>query len=318
MATVFISDRIPAVATQTLQAAGLTVKQYDGVGLITPTALAAGVHDADFLISTLSTQVTKTIIDQAPQLRLIANYGAGFNNVDVGAAKAAGIPVTNTPAVSTTAVAEVTLGLMLAASHRIVEGDQLMRTTGFAGWQPLFFLGHELAGKTLGIEGLGSIGQAVAKRALAFGMTISYTQRHQAAPEVEAELHAQFVDFSTLVATSDFVSLHVPFVPANHHQFDAAVFKQMKPTAWLINAARGPIVDEAALVTALQNGDIAGAALDVYEHEPVVEAALKTLKNVILTPHIGNATVEARDAMAQIAATNVIKVLTGEPVQAVN
>ncbi|MCG4282982.1 NAD(P)-dependent oxidoreductase, partial [Lacticaseibacillus saniviri] len=151
-----------------------------------------------------------------------------------------------------------------------------------------------------------------------FGMQVNYTQRHQLAADKEAELAVHFVDFDTIVSDSDFISLHIPLTPESQHEFNADVFKRMKSTAWLINAARGPIVDEAALVTALQNGDIAGAALDVYEHEPEVEPALKTMKNVILTPHIGNATVEARDQMAMIVANNVIKTLNGEAITTVN
>lgn len=318
MAKVFISDRIPTAAADTLKQAGLTVSAYDGDGLISHAELVKQVADVDFLIATLSTQVDADVIAAAPNLKLIANYGAGFNNIDIDAATARHIGVTNTPAVSTNAVAELTLGLMLAASHRIVEGDQLMRTEGFDGWQPLFFLGHELRGKTLGIVGLGSIGQAVAKLAVAFGMQVNYTQRHQLAADKEAELAVHFVDFDTIVSDSDFISLHIPLTPESQHEFNADVFKRMKSTAWLINAARGPIVDEAALVTALQNGDIAGAALDVYEHEPEVEPALKTMKNVILTPHIGNATVEARDQMAMIVANNVIKTMNGEAITTVN
>lgn len=318
MPKVFISDRIPEVAAETLTKAGFAVDQYQGTGLITETALASGTRDADFLIATLSTQVTKAVIDQAPHLKLIANYGAGFNNIDVAAATARHIPVTNTPAVSTTAVAEVTLGLMLALSHRIVEGDQLMHGPGFDGWQPLFFLGHELAGKTLGIVGAGHIGQAVAKRAAAFDMKILYTQHHQLPAATEQALGATYVPFAQLVAESDLITLHAPQTAENFHQFNAATFKQMKPTALLINAARGPIIDEAALADALAAGELAGAALDVYEHEPQVEPRLTTMKNVILTPHIGNATVEARDAMAMICANNVIKVSRGEPVTPVN
>lgn len=318
MAKVFISDRIPDAAATALTEAGFSVDQYQGRGLISEAELAASTRNADFLIATLSTQVTKTVIDQAPNLKLIANYGAGFNNIDVAAASARHIPVTNTPAVSTTAVAEVTLGLMLALSHRIVEGDQLMRATGFDGWQPLFFLGHELAGKTLGIVGAGHIGQAVAKRAAAFDMKILYTQRHQLPAATEQALDATFVPFDQLITQADVITLHAPQTAENFHQFNAGTFNAMKNTALLINAARGPIIDEAALADALAAGDIAGAALDVYEHEPQVEPRLKTMTNVILTPHIGNATVEARDAMAMICAENVIKVSRGEAITPVN
>jgi D-3-phosphoglycerate dehydrogenase len=315
---VFITDPIPELAMKQLTDAGFTVRQHPGSAPITKSELLASVSDVDYLVTSLSTNVDADVIAAAPQLKLIANYGAGYNNIDTVAAAHRGIAVTNTPAVSTESVAELTLGLILALSHRVVEGDQLMRTTGFAGWQPLFFLGHEIAGKRLGIVGMGSIGRAVAQRARALGMEILYWQRHRLAPSDEQAAGAHFSELDELLAASDFVTLHVPIVPSSRHLIDAEALARMKDSAYLINAARGPVVDEAALASALESGSIAGAALDVYEREPEPEPALKGMKNVILTPHIGNATVEARNAMAQIVVNNIVKQSRGEKINTVN
>ncbi|MFD0896325.1 2-hydroxyacid dehydrogenase family protein [Loigolactobacillus binensis] len=306
MSKVFLSAKLPAATTKILTDHGLTVSVYAGEGLISHAELLKSVVDVDYLITPLSTQVDAAVIDAAPKLKLIANFGAGFNNIDAAYAKTKGIQVTNTPAVSTNSVAEVTVGLMLALSHRIVEGDAQMRTSGFPGWAPLYFLGSEIAGKTLGIVGFGNIGREVARKARALAVNVQYWQPHRLTDPEERSLGVQYVEFADLVQTSDFISINAPQKPDNHHQFSAAVFKEMKATAFLINVGRGPIVDEAALLTALQQGVIGGAALDVYEHEPQVTAGLEKLNNVILTPHIGNATVEARAAMGTIVANNVV------------
>lgn len=319
MANVFITAAIPQAALKVLQNAGLNVESYTGSDLITKDELIKKVAGKDYLITPLSTQVDQDVIDADPQLKLIANYGAGFNNIDVKYAREKNIPVTNTPKVSTTSTAEVTTGLIISLSHRIVEGDKLMRTTGFAGWAPLFFLGHELAGKTLGIFGMGQIGQAVAERMAAFDMKIIYTQRHQLTPEIEQKLNAKFVSMEELIKQSDVLTLHAPLTPETKNILGTEQFKQMKNSAYLINASRGPVIDEGALLTALQNHELAGAALDVYEKEPEVAAGFKKLDNVILTPHIGNATVEARDAMANIVANNVVLMNQGKaPLYVVN
>jgi len=306
MANVLITAAIPQAALDILQNAGLNVESYTGDGLITKAELLKQIIGKDYLITPLSTQVDQEVIDADPQLKLIANFGAGFNNIDVKYARQKSIPVTNTPKVSTTSTAEVTTGLIISLAHRIVEGDKVMRTTGFAGWAPLFFLGHELAGKTLGIFGMGQIGQAVAKRMAAFDMKIIYNQRHQLSPELELSLNAKFVSMADLISQSDVITLHAPLTPETKHSFGAEQFKQMKNSACLINASRGPVIDEGALLKALQNHELAGAALDVYEKEPQVADGFKKLDNVILTPHIGNATIEARDAMASIVAKNVV------------
>ena len=301
MAKVYISAALPKSANAALQKAGVDFEAYTGSGLITESDLQTHLAHTEVLITALSTPVTAATLAKAPHLKLIANYGAGFNNI-----------VTNTPKVSTTSTAEVTVALILAVLHRVTEGDRLMRGAGFAGWAPTFFLGHELAGKTVGIIGMGQIGQAVAKRVHAFDAKILYTQRHQLTSATEQTLGATFTDQATLLRESDIVTLHLPLVPATHHLLDAQAMATMKPTAYLINAARGPLIDETALLQQLQAHKLAGAALDVYEAEPHVSSGLKALDNVVLTPHIGNATVEARDAMAKIVTDNTLAILAGK------
>jgi len=312
MTKVYLTAQFPEVALKQLRDNHLDVESYTGDGLISHEELLAKAATADFLITTLSTFVDQEIIDAAPKLKLIANFGAGFNNIDSAYAKEKGILVTNTPKVSTNSVAELTLSLILALSHRMVEGDQQMRTVGFPGWAPLYFLGHEITGKTLGIFGLGSIGSEVARKAGSLGMKVSYFSPHRLASADEAALNVTYQSFDDLVKSSDFISVNAPLTPETKHQFNAETFKQMKSTAAIINVGRGPILDEAALLQALQAKEIGGAALDVYENEPQVDHGFTTLKNVILTPHIGNATVEARNAMADIVAGNVVLMAKGQ------
>lgn len=311
MATVYVSAELPKVATDILEQSGIDYEVYQGAGLISKEELMRQIHDTQVLITPLSTNVDADVLNAAPQLKLIANFGAGFNNIDVKLARQKNIDVTNTPFVSSTATAELTCGLIITLMRRIAEGDHVMRTTGFDGWAPLFFLGHELAGKTLGIIGLGGIGQEVAKRMHAFGMKIIYSQRHPVSPEIEAQCSAEFVSFDELLANADVITLHCPLNDGTFHMIDEPQLSKMKDSAMLINCARGPIINEAAVLDALKNKQISGAALDVYEKEPAVDDVFKKLSNVVLTPHIGNATLEARDAMAQIVATNAVAALNG-------
>lgn len=306
MSKVFIARAIPEHALEILKDANLSVDMFNGEKLIDQDTLIQKVKDSDYLITPLSTQVDQTVIDAAPKLKLIANFGAGTNNIDTAYAAKKHIPVTNTPFVSSVSTAEVTTALIISLMHRVVEGDRLMRDQGFNGWAPLFFLGHELSGKTLGIIGMGQIGREVAKRMHAFDMPILYTQRHQLPKSLEVQLGAKFVTKEELLKNSDVITIHIPYLPATHHYLGAYELTAMKNSAILINAARGPIIDEQALLQALNSHQLAGAALDVYENEPHVDDGFKKLKNVILTPHIGNATVEARNAMAEIVAQNVI------------
>ncbi|MCS4486039.1 2-hydroxyacid dehydrogenase family protein [Staphylococcus americanisciuri] len=310
MKKVFVAGPIPEAGLELLQA-HFEVDVYDGQGIIDKETLKQGVSDAFGLVSLLSTEVDQEVIDSGKNLEFIANYGAGFNNVDVDYARQQGISVSNTPKASTNATAELTMGILLAVARRIPEGDQLMRHEGFNGWAPLFFRGREVSGKTIGIIGLGEIGSAVARRAKGFDMSILYTGPNRK-EQREQELDATYVDLETLLKQADFVVINAAYNPALHHMIDAEQLALMKSTAYLINAARGPIVHEQALLEALQNKTIEGAALDVYEFEPEITEGLKALNNVVITPHIGNATYEARDMMAKIVAQNLIKQSQGE------
>ncbi|WP_088071383.1 2-hydroxyacid dehydrogenase family protein [Gottfriedia luciferensis] len=311
MARILVTGKIPEIAEQLLKNHDVTV--YDNEKLITEDELCELVGEVDAILSLLSTPISKKVIDAAKNVKIIANYGAGFNNIDVSYATSKGIHVTNTPFVSTDATAELTFAILLAVSRRIVEGDELCRKRGFDGWAPLFFRGTEVSGKTLGIFGFGNIGQAVAKRARAFNMKIIYHQPRQLSKEFEQELNANYVSFEELIKASDYITLHCPYKPELHHLFGKDEFSKMKDTAYFINAARGPLVNEQELVNALKNGAISGAALDVFEFEPEITEELKSLSNVVLTPHIGNATYETRDAMSEVAAKNIIEIVAGRP-----
>lgn len=311
MAKILVAGEIPQKGLDLLSKDHV-VEVFAGEKLITEAELKERIKDKDALLSLLSTPVTKEVIDQAPQLKIIANYGAGFNNIDFDYAAAKGIPTTNTPIASTAATADLTLSLLLAAARRVVEGDEVCRTVGFNGWAPLYFRGREVSGKTIGIVGFGQIGQAVAKRAAAFDMKVLYTSPNRKSPEVENALNATYVSFDELVAESDFITINCSYNPTMKHMFSTSQFEMMKSTAYLINCARGPIVDEVALIKALEEKQIEGAGIDVFEFEPEIGEGLKKLKNVVLTPHIGNATFEARDAMAEMASENIVKVLNGE------
>lgn len=275
---------------------------------LTETGLIKKVAEVDAIICPLSTQITAKVLEAAKNLKIVANIGAGFDNIAVNKAKELGVVVTNTPDVSTEATAELTLGLILDVARRISEGDRLCREAPekFTGWAPTFFLGTELSGKTLGIIGLGRIGQAVAKRAAAFGMKIIYSGHNP------KDYNAEFVSQTELLKQSDVVTIHAAYNPDLKHLINEKTLQMMKPSAFLINAARGPVVEEVALVNALKSGEIAGAALDVFEFEPKIGAALRALDNVVLTPHIGNATVETRTEMGRMAISNVEAVLAGK------
>lgn len=244
-------------------------------------------------------------------LRVVSNVAVGYNNIDVAAATERGVVVTNTPGVLDETTADLAFALMLGAGRRIVESDRWLREGRWKSWTFFDWLGADIHGKTLGVVGLGRIGQAVARRARGFGMTILYTQRRRADPEVERALGAEYVNKPTLLARSDFVSLHCPLTAETTHWIDADALARMKPTAMLINTARGPVVDEKALVAALKARRIAGAGIDVFEREPAVEPELVAIPNVALTPHIGSATVDTRRNMASLALENCIAVLTG-------
>ena len=276
--------------------------------------LLADVRGASALITLLTERVDGELLDAAgPGLRIVANCAVGYDNVDVAAASDRGVVVTNTPGVLDEATADVAFGLILAASRRLVEADRFLRTGAEWIWGPQLFVGLDIsAGATLGIVGLGRIGLAVSRRAAAFDMRILATGRRASSDEAKA-LGVQPADLPRLLAESDVVSLHCPLTPETHHLIGAEQLRAMKPTAILVNTARGPIVDEAALVEALHTGVIAGAGLDVYEHEPRLHPGLRELENVVLLPHVASAGVATRDAMGILAVDNVRAVLGGEP-----
>jgi glyoxylate reductase len=296
----------------------VTVAPQDGA--IARADLLAGVKGVDALLPILTESVDAEVMDAAgPQLKIIANYAVGFNNVDVKAATERGIPVTNTPGVLTETTADLAWTLLMAAARRIGEGERLVRSGEWKGWGPMQLMGVDIHGATLGIYGMGRIGQAVARRALGFGMKVIYTNNEPIDATTARELNAREVDRDTLLAESDFLSLHVPLLPETRHCIGAEEFKKMKKTAVLVNTSRGPVVDEAALAKALQDGEIFAAGIDVFEEEPKVHPDLMKCENAVIIPHLGSASWETRSRMAEIAATNIVKVLQGEkPITCVN
>ncbi len=280
--------------------------------LPSPMALRAGLGQADAAIVTLGDRIDAATIQAATRLKILANYAVGYNNIDLAAAQERGLSVTNTPDVLTDATADLTWALLLATARRIVEGDTLVRSGRWTGWSPTQLLGADVSGKVLGIIGMGRIGQAVAQRATGFRMTVLYHQRHP----LDAASHPREWEYRSLhniLAESDIVTIHVPLTPDTRHLIGARELGLMKPTAFLINTARGPIVDEGALVEALANRTIAGAGLDVYEEEPALHQTLARLQQVVLLPHIGSATLQARVSMGLICVDNILAVLDGRP-----
>jgi len=270
------------------------------------------IKGKDAVISLLTDTIDGEVLDAAgPQLKIVANYAVGFNNFDVPAATQRGVILTNTPGVLDEATATHTFTLLLSMARRIPEGDKFVREGKWQGWAPMFFIGLDVDRKTLGIAGLGRIGQNVARKAKGFDMKIIYTdvRRNEA---FEKEVGATFVDKETLLKESDFLTLHVPLLPETRHYIGEKELKLMKKTAVLINASRGPVVDEAALVTALQQKEIWGAGLDVFENEPAIAPGLAELNNVVLVPHVASATMDTRLKMGDIAVGNIIKVLNGQ------
>ncbi|UCG29159.1 MAG: D-glycerate dehydrogenase [candidate division WOR-3 bacterium] len=271
--------------------------------------LMESVVDKEGLACLLTDNIDSGIIKNAPHLRIIANYAVGFNNIDLSEARRRKIPVTNTPDVLTETTADLTVGLMLSIARRIVEGDRYVRSGGFTGWAPELLLGSDFHGKKLGIIGMGRIGRAVARRAHGFDMILLYYDARRLPLDVENEVGAEYRELKELLTESDYVSIHAPLNEYTQHLISVPELKIMKKTAYLINAARGPIVDEEALVTALKNRDIAGCALDVYENEPAVTPDLIKMPNAVLVPHLGSASVETRTKMALMVAHNLIAVL---------
>ncbi len=268
--------------------------------------------DPEGIVGMVNVPLTDEIMAAAPNLRCIANYAVGYNNVDVAAATRRGVLVTNTPGVLTEATADLAFALLLAVARRIAEGDRFLREGKFRGWKADLLLGNDVYGRVLGIIGFGRIGQAVARRARGFNMSILYTDARRAGPEVESELGVAFVPLDELLRRAEYVSIHADLNDQTRHLIGEREFRLMGPDTYLINAARGPIIDEKALVRALREGWIKGAGIDVYEREPQLEPGLADCPNTVLLPHLGSATVAARAAMSETAARNLIAALEGQ------
>lgn len=277
------------------------------------------VADKDALVCLLTEKVDEELLSAAPKLRIVATVSVGYDNIDVPACTGRKVVATNTPGVLDETTADFAWTLLMAIARRLVEGDAWLRTGAWPGWDLDQLLGGDIWGKTLGIVGMGRIGRGVARRAQGFQMRVLYHNRSRESADVERELRAEYVPLDALLRESDFVTLHVPLSPETRHLISTAQFEKMKRTAYLINTSRGPVVDEAALVDALDRSLIAGAALDVYEHEPKVHPALIPRKDVILAPHIASASIETRTKMAVMAATNAAALFEGKrPPNALN
>jgi glyoxylate reductase len=305
---VLVTRRLPSAVLARLESC-CAVDLHRGPEAIPPGELRVRANGVSAIVCLLTDTIDAAVLDAAgPSLKVVANVAVGYNNIDVAACRARGVAVTNTPDVLTNACADFTWALILAITRRLGEGERVVRAGTWTGWALDYMLGTELRGKQLGLVGLGRIARAVAAKAPAFGMSVAYASR--SAAELPG---ATAMALDRLLATSDVVSLHVPLTAATTHLIDRKALAKMRRTAYLINTARGPVVDEAALAWALRERLIAGAALDVYEKEPIVHADLLALENVLLIPHLASATTETRTAMADLAVSNVLAVLSGQP-----
>jgi glyoxylate reductase len=281
--------------------------------------LLEAVAGMDGILAMITDGIDAELMDRSPRLRVVSNMAVGYNNIDVADATARGIVVTNTPGILTEATAELAFALVLASARRVADLDRRTRAGEWTCWAPLLFLSREVSGKTLGVIGLGRIGKAVARRAKAFGMEVLYHNRARLDAGEERDLGVEYAEFDELLKRADFVSLHVPLSGETRHLIGRRELGIMKPTSYLVNTSRGPVVNEAALVEALREKRIEGAGLDVYEKEPLLTPGLTALDNVVLMPHVGSATVETRMKMARMAADNLLAGLRGErPAHVVN
>lgn len=317
MGKVVVTGWVPPAAHEALASAGHeVVARPGGPDAEPPTRaelldLVAGAHG---LLTLVTERVDGELLDAAGDgLRVVANVAVGYDNIDVAACRARGVVATNTPGVLAEATADLAMALVLMTTRRLGEAERLVRSGADWRWGMGFMLGTGLQGRTLGVLGLGSIGQATARRARAFGMQVAYAGRREAPPGVVDELGARRLELDALLEASDVLSVHVPHTPQTHHLLDARRLRALGPTSFLVNTARGAVVDEAALVRALEAGEIAGAGLDVYEHEPAIHPGLLGREDVVLLPHLGSATHETRTAMASLAVDNVLSVLAGRP-----
>jgi lactate dehydrogenase-like 2-hydroxyacid dehydrogenase len=310
--SVLISNVLPAEARAMIPA-DVAVDFNDSDQPLSKAELMRRLQDKDGLICHIISTIDEEVLAAAPRLKVVANVAVGFNNIDVAAARKRGVVVTNTPDVLTETTADFAWALLMAAARRVVEADHFARSGQWTRWQWDLLWGHDVHGKTLGIIGFGRIGRAVARRALGFGMRVLYHDTVRADAGAERELNARYADRDTVLREADFVTLHTLLIPETRHLIDERALRSMKKTAILVNAARGAIVDEAALVKALTEGWIAGAGLDVFEDEPKIHPGLLPLKNVVLAPHIASASLDTRLAMAKLAVQNCVAVLQGKP-----
>jgi glyoxylate reductase len=310
--SVFISNVLPAEAVALIPRE-ITVEFNDSDQPLAKSELIRRLKGKDALICHIISAIDDEVLAAAPELKVVSNVAVGFNNIDVAAARKRGIVVTNTPDVLTETTADFAWALLMAAARRVIEADHFARSGEWTRWQWDLLWGNDVFGKTLGILGFGRIGRAVARRALGFGMRVLYHDTVRAEAAAERELKATYTEPEALLRESDFVSLHTLLIPETRHLINERTLRLMKKTAILVNAARGPIVDEAALAKALAEGWIAGAGLDVFEEEPKIHPGLLSLKNVVLAPHIASASLDTRMAMATLAVRNCLAVLDGKP-----
>jgi len=308
---VFVTRTIPETGLNLLRRECTNVTVYGGDTAIPRSELEDGVRNADGLLCLLTETIDAELMDRADNLKVVSNFAVGFDNIDLAAATERDIYVTNTPGVLTGATAELTWALLLATVRRVVEADQFVRDGKFDGWSPTLFRGLELSGKTLGILGAGRIGQAVGRMSAGFNMDLLYHSRRRKG-SFEREMNAEYVDLDDLLTESDVLTLHCPSTDETRGLLDESALRSMNEGAYLINTARGDVVDESALVRVLNDGPLAGAGLDVYEEEPNVHPDLIDLDNVVLLPHIGSATMETRDEMSNRVARNLIAGLRGD------
>lgn len=311
---VFVTRNIPQAGLDLMKASGIEVEVSTLDRPLTREELMSKIKGVDGILSQLVDKIDGEVMDAAgAQLKVVANYAVGYDNIKIADAHQRSILVTNTPDVLTDAVADHAMALMLSAAHRVVEADRFSRAGKFTGWQPFLLLGQDVYGKTLGVIGMGRIGSALARRAAkGFGMKVLYFDRGQSNAELDAEIGSKSATMEELLQQSDFISVHVPLLPETKHLISTPQFEMMKKTAIFVNTARGPIVDESALLNALKNGDIFAAGIDVWENEPHLTPGLETLENIVITPHTASATVETRANMSQVAAQNIVAVLNGQ------
>jgi len=307
---VYITRRIPEIGIDMLKRK-FEVKIFFENRRVDKTLLIREIEDCSAMISLLSDKIDEEVLNAAKNIKVIANYAAGYNNIDIRAAKIRKVMVTNTPGVLTNATGEIAFAMLIALTRKIIEADRFTRRGKFIGWDPLLFLGDELKGKTIGIIGMGRIGRDMAFKCRAFGMNILYYNRKPVDADSEKELKAAYVGFEELIEKSDAISVHTPLTDETYHMLAEKAFSKMKKGVYIINTSRGEIVDERILVEALKSGKVKGAGLDVYEFEPEVTKDLLNMSNVVLLPHIGSATIETRNKMSEMVAENVIAALEG-------